>query len=212
MRRGPWEEALAEALAHRGPRHLDPRPGELPAAVLVPLVDHDGVLSLLLEKRPESLPNHGGQLGFPGGVIEPGDGGPEQAALRETREEVGIAPSAVRILGRLDDLRTPTGYVITPVVGSVRGPVEVRPSPDEVAGILWIPVPRLLRGDAFRLVPRRAAGLLIRSSALVHEGEVVWGATARILLALRRVLRGVPGPWREGGCGREGPGSPGRKR
>ncbi len=188
---------VAGALSRVEVRTLELRPGELRAAVLVPLVEQEGVLHLLIEKRPESLPNHGGQLSFPGGVIEPEDGGPEAAALRETREEVGLDPSRVRILGRLPELRTPTGFVISPVVGAVHGPVELHLSPDEVAGILWVPVSKLLRDDAFQLVPRRAGGLLIWSSALLHEGEVVWGATARVLLALRRLLRDLPGPWQE---------------
>ena len=108
---------------------------------------------------------------------------------------MGLDPALVRILGRLPGLRTPTGFLISPVVGTIQGPVDLKPSPDEVAGLLWVPVERLLGADAFRLIPRRSRGLLIWSSALLHEGEVVWGATARILLGLRRVLRRVEGPW-----------------
>ena len=192
-----WEEKLAARLREREPRTLTPRRGELAAAVLVPLLERGDSLDLLIERRPETLPNHGGQLSFPGGVIEEDDRGPEAAAIREAGEEVGLDPSRVRVLGRLPDIRTPTGFVITPVVAVVSGPVTFRLSPEEVAEVVLVPVDRLLRPGAFELVPRRGRGLLIWSSALVHGGHVIWGATARILQALRRVLLEIDGPWRQ---------------
>ena len=192
----PWRQALRAALRERVHRPIVPRPSETSAAVLVLLLEEaDGAVNLLLERRADDLSNHAGQFAFPGGATDPVDRSPEETALREAHEEVGITSEDVEILGRLATLRTPTRFVITPVVGAATGPLGLHPSPAEVARILRLPASLLLDPRNFRLVPRRSHGLLIWSTSLVHEGDVIWGATARMLLALRRVLAKVPGPW-----------------
>lgn len=197
MSRGPssWRRALAAALATDPGRRIAARPSEIRAAVLVFLLEEPGKLDLVLERRSDDLPNHAGQFAFPGGAVDPEDRSPEETALREAWEEIGLEPSAVEILGLLSDIRTPTGYVITPVVGVASGPLEFRSSPEEVARILRVPAGILFQEGAFHPVRCRTRGLLITSMALVYEGEVIWGATARVLLSLRRVLAHLPGPW-----------------
>jgi len=186
-------DRLRLGLTRVRPRRLSVRPGERRAAVLVPVLEGDGEPRLLLERRSARLTHHAGQYSFPGGVVEPGDGRVERTALREAREETGIDPEDVEILGTLPDLRTPTGFVITPVVGLVRGRQHLRPESGEVEELVTVPLAFLTRPGAFRRVIRRSRGVLIHGDALVYEGRVIWGATARILLALRRVLRQEPG-------------------
>ncbi|HEV2685843.1 MAG TPA: CoA pyrophosphatase, partial [Actinomycetota bacterium] len=104
-----------------------------PAAVLVPLVDRDEGLTVLFTERSLDLPDHPGQISFPGGRVEPEDRDAGVAALREAYEEVGLARERVTLLGRLAEYETVTGYRVTPVVGWVEPPFEVTPDPVEVA-------------------------------------------------------------------------------
>ena len=94
----------------------------VPAAVLVPVVDRSDTLTVLFTRRTDDLPEHAGQICFPGGRIEPDDTSPEDAALRETEEEIGLPRRHVEVLGRLDDYMTGSGFSITPVVGVVAPP------------------------------------------------------------------------------------------
>lgn len=103
--------------------------------------------ALLLTRRAEGLSSHAGQWALPGGRID-GDETPEQAALRELDEEVGLAPGAAAVLGRLDDYATRSGYLITPVVVWLGPARHVAPNPAEVAGVHRIPASELLRTDA----------------------------------------------------------------
>lgn len=103
--------------------------------------------ALLLTRRAAGLRRHGGQWALPGGRIDAGES-PEQAALRELAEEVGLVLDAGAVLGRLDDYATRSGYVITPVVVWGGAAADVRPNPDEVASIHRLPLAELLRADA----------------------------------------------------------------
>ena len=183
-------ERLRAVMAEHRPRSFRVRPGERRAAVLVPVIaGPDGADPwLLLEKRASTLSQHAGQYGFPGGSIEDGDSSAEDAALREAREETGMDPAFVEVLGRLSDIRTPTGFVITPVVGLVRRDQDLRPAEDEVEELIRVPLSSLTRPGAFQTVSLPSRGVLVRGEALVHEGRVIWGATARMLLELRRIL------------------------
>jgi len=187
--RDPLAARLERALAAHRPHPLELRPGETRAGVLIPVIMGNGRADLLIERRAADLPNHAGQYGFPGGAVDPGDRDIVETALREAREEIALDPGGIEVIGRLSDVRTPTGYVVTPIVGVVPGPVNPAPSPTEVAFVILVPLRFLLAPGAFRRVRRRAGGLLIQTDALVFEGHAVWGMTARILLELRRLLR-----------------------
>jgi len=160
-----------------------------PAAVLVPVVNRPEGLTLLLTQRSAGLPDHAGQISFPGGRVEPGDLTLAHAALRETAEEVGLESDRVDILGELATYETVTGYRVTPVVGWVEPPFTLTTDPIEVAEAFEVPL-------AFVLDPAnqqrhfRMLGELRRDFwAIPWRDRYIWGATAAMLLILDRTLR-----------------------
>ncbi len=160
-----------------------------PAAVLVPVVNRPEGLTLLLTQRSADLPDHPGQISFPGGRVEPGDSTPADAALRETAEEVGLAADRVDVLGELATYETVTGYRVTPIVGWVEPPFILTPDPIEVAEAFEVPL-------AFVLDPAnqqrhfRMLGEMRRDFwAIPYRDRYIWGATAAMLLILDRTLR-----------------------
>ncbi len=165
----------------------------IPAAVLVPLVlgANPGVL---LTRRGAHLSSHAGQVSFPGGRIDPGDASPEAAALREAREEVGLDPARVELLGRLDDYVTGSGFRITPVlallpVGMALEALGLQLSPHEVDEVFELPLTVLL--DPAAPVRREVLVQGQRRGFWVwpHPRHDIWGATAAILLNLASRLR-----------------------
>ena len=158
------------------------------AAVLVPLVNRAGRLRILLTQRTSHLDDHAGQISFPGGRVEAGDAGREETALRETEEEIGLARGAVTVLGRLPDYEIPSGFRITPVVGWVEPPFELKPDPFEVAGVFEAPLEHFLDAANYQRRDFRFRGRHRHYLAVPFEGRYIWGATAGMLYALYRML------------------------
>ncbi|MGD8976210.1 MAG: CoA pyrophosphatase [Gammaproteobacteria bacterium] len=160
----------------------------VPAAVLVPIIDRPAGLSLLLTRRAEDLKHHPGQISFPGGRLESGDRGPAGAALRETREEVGLPEGHVEIVGYLDNYLTITGYAVTPVVAFVRPGFELELDTTEVAEAFEVPLTHVL--DRERVVRRhsRFLGLRLPYFEIPYRDYNIWGATAGMLISLRQRL------------------------
>jgi 8-oxo-dGTP pyrophosphatase MutT (NUDIX family) len=172
------------------PRRLEtimPRPATR-AAVLVPIVDREDELTVLLTLRAADLKHHGGQIAFPGGRLESGDADATAAALRETEEEIGLGPDFVEILGCLPDHAVITGYRVTPVVGLVRPGFTLVLDPKEVAGTFEAPLRHLLDPASQSRRRRRIAGEEIETLDLPWGRFNIWGATAGMLLTLREVL------------------------
>ncbi|WP_160000525.1 CoA pyrophosphatase [Roseomonas sp. 18066] len=158
-----------------------------PAAVLVPVVLHPQP-TLLLTLRAARLSSHAGQVAFPGGRIEPGEN-PEQAALREAAEEVGLDPRLPRILGRLPEHVTGTGYHVTPILALLDPPLNLVNAPDEVEQAFEYDLAPLLDPA---LPERRSAiwkGERRHFFVWPHEQHYVWGATAAIMQSLAGLLR-----------------------
>jgi len=158
------------------------------AAVLVPLLVHPTGMTVLLTLRTLHLADHAGQVSFPGGRVEPEDLDEVATALREAREEVGLAPDRVRLIGRLDTYVTRTGYRIAPVVGLIAPPIELQPDPDEVAEIFEVPLDFLIDPLNRRRDSRQFQGTERFFWAMRWERHYIWGATAGMLVNLAEVV------------------------
>ena len=170
----------ASALEVRGRTH---------AGVLVPLYRDGERLHAVLTRRRDDLRRHPGEISFPGGRRDDTDPDLLATALREAEEEIGLAPSAVQVLGALQPTPTiATGYAIYPFVGVIEPGAQWTLSPDEVASVLELKLTDLRAGYARRRLQRR--GLPIRTDTFVVADELIWGATARILQDLLERLPG----------------------
>ena len=164
-------------------------PGPLtPAAVLVPLVDREHGMTVLLTERNAHLNDHAGQVSFPGGRMEPGDGSAEAAALREAFEEIGLPPERVETLGHLDDYETRTGFLVRPVVAILTPPFPLKPDPKEVAQVFEVPLATVLDRRNYRRESRVFKGRERLFYVLRNEEHYIWGATASMLVNLSDVL------------------------
>jgi 8-oxo-dGTP pyrophosphatase MutT (NUDIX family) len=166
--------------------------GSRPAAVLVPLFEAGGEASVVLIKRPETMPSHRGEIAFPGGKFEPGvDADLRATALREAHEEIGLAPDAVEIVSRLDGIGTvATRFTIAPFVGFLAGRPDLQPSPREVVRVLEVPLAELLDPDVYREERWDTQTFDFDVHFFDLEDETVWGATARILTSFLAHLVG----------------------
>jgi len=185
------ESALRRQLRAR-PRQKVQLDGFRESAVLVPIVVEPGLSPrLLFTERRADLPTHAGQISFPGGKRDPEDVDLPATAIREAAEELGIAPASVDVLGLLDDVPTPTGFVITPVVALVRGPLTLRPSADEVESVFACALDEL--ADPARYAnggTRTFLGVAYSMHEYRWERHRIWGATARIVHQLLSLVAG----------------------
>jgi len=182
-----------QSLATQAERDLEPdwpRPeGPFrPAAVLVPLVEREEGLTVLLTRRADGLKSHSGQIAFPGGRTEPGET-PWEAALREAQEEIGLDPSFVRVAGLGDIFETVTGFSITPVVGFVKPGFVISPHEPEVAEVFETPFAFLMDPLNHEVRSRDFGdGQSRRYYAMTHADRMIWGITAWMLRSLYQRL------------------------
>ena len=172
---------------HQGPPAQDARH----AAVMVLLYPAEQQWWLPLTLRPDYLPNHGGQISFPGGQIEPGES-IEAAACRELHEELGIDGRDLRILGRLSQVYVfGSNFVVTPCVAAANAAPEFRPCPDEVAGLLTPSLDALRdpRQTGSVKIVRRGVGFL--APCIRHDQHCIWGATNMMLAEFLAILENV---------------------
>lgn len=195
------KELIASKLGDRLPQRMIPASptGEykrtngtdlIAAAVLVPLINRDDEMTVLLTQRTDHLSAHAGQVSFPGGRMEAEDQSSVDAALRETEEEIGLDRRHIDVVGHLDICVTGTGYEVSPVVGLVEPPFNLTPDPNEVAHIFEVPL-------AFVLDPtnhRREVAHFPKHGrrefyVLPYLDWHIWGATARMLVNLSDLLK-----------------------
>jgi 8-oxo-dGTP pyrophosphatase MutT (NUDIX family) len=156
------------------------------AAVLVAVVEREGELCILFTRRNDQLSQHPGQVSFPGGGIEPGDADVVAAALRETQEEVGVAPSLIEPFGYLDAYESISNYCITPVVAWLDSNYLAKPDPREVAEVFEVPLRFFLEADNLRTLRMSYLGRERDVYEFVYAEQRIWGVTAAMLLNLIR--------------------------
>jgi 8-oxo-dGTP pyrophosphatase MutT (NUDIX family) len=215
-----WRTALTTSLAHTAPAHereswlvpgltsLESRALEYAyprspraAAVLIAVVDYPDALTILLTTRATRLRNHAGQISFPGGALEPNET-PLDAALREAREETGLRPNLVTLVGYLPDHILLSGFRVTPVVAFVQPGFEIQADSAEVHDVFEVPLERLfdisnyitsVRRIGRDRVPLLEQEISLETHSISFEGRDIWGATAGILLNLaRRCVSALP--------------------
>ena len=164
------------------------------AAVLIPLVERPGELTVLLTQRASQLKNHAGQISFPGGRIEPEDAGPREAALREAREEIGLDERFVSVIGYLPDHILISGFRVTPVVAFVQPGFELLLDSTEVQNTFEVPLAHVFEPANHRSRRRRFAehSQDLEVWDIQYEGRNIWGATAGMLLNLYKICAAPP--------------------
>jgi len=157
-------------------------------AVLIPLFRDGREYRVLFTKRTDTVEAHKGQISFPGGRIEKTDLSLLDTALRETEEEIGLSRQAVTVLGRSDDAYTlSSNYIVHPFVGLIPYPYPFRLNAGEVKKLVEVPLELFFRTGEVMAVEYE--GKIFQNLAYAYEGEVVWGATARIMRSLVEILK-----------------------
>lgn len=160
------------------------------AAVLIPIVmNGDKGAEVLLTKRTKDLSAHGGEVSFPGGVVDKTDKSLEDAALRETLEEVGISRDEIQVAGVLDDTISKAGFRVTPFVGLLNSPFDMNISNDEVAKVYRIPVTYFFDRKNSWTENWVRGGENISVYFFRYEDDIIWGLTAKIMHNLLRVIK-----------------------
>ncbi len=194
---------LPSDLTERLAKHLAQMPGPIiddrlqlnevlyPAAVLIPLLCHNGEWHLLLTRRTEKLWSHPGQVAFPGGAWEEDDANLIQTALRESFEEVSILPESVTVLGTMPSFGTISHFELTPVVGIISWPQELFLRPEEVARAFIVPLSFLKNPANHYYQDYHHEG---KTHPVLYfkryNGELIWGITAQVILAFLKILEG----------------------
>ncbi len=185
----PFTQMFLQRRLSQRQRYVMQRESLTSSAVLVPIVKKPAGLELLFTKRTETVEHHKGQISFPGGAADKTDASPADTALRESSEEIGLDRSAVSILGMMDDLQTPSGFIVTPVVGFIEQLPPLRVNTDEVAEVIFIPM-ELFFDD------NKRHSKIVELNGTKREvyffdvwKEPVWGATAFFVKQLIDVVR-----------------------
>jgi 8-oxo-dGTP pyrophosphatase MutT (NUDIX family) len=186
----PW--IIRDLLNKRVPKRIEEQGSSLKrAAVLIPLFKAESEYRILFTKRTDRVEAHKGQISFPGGRVEEEDGSPLETALREADEEIGLSRKDVTVLGQMDDARTvSSNYIVYPFVGLIPYPYEFKTSAMEVKELLDVPFETFLSGDsAGENTPVVYEGATYLGLAYRYKGEVIWGATARIMQNLVNLVK-----------------------
>lgn len=186
---GIFIERLGEILKSAGTDPSIPHPELRIASVLIPLMEHQNSICVVLSKRTDNVPHHKGQICFPGGSRESGDSSLLDTALREAEEEMGIRRDDVLILGRMEPVPTMTKFIVTPYVCSV--PMDYRFTPDvfEVEEIFSVPLSTFLEFEKYRMAETVFKGSSYPVYFVDYNDRTVWGATAKILRKFAELVK-----------------------
>jgi 8-oxo-dGTP pyrophosphatase MutT (NUDIX family) len=166
-------------------RSRRPEPGARRAAVLVPILPAPEGARVVYTVRTDALRDHAGQVSFPGGSLEPGDGSPRETALREAEEEVDLRPDLVEVIGELDEVYIPpSDFLVRPVVGLLRPEAELVMAPEEVEEIFSVPLSELMSPKALKEVLWERERRLYEVRVFAVGGYEIWGATAAMTAGL----------------------------
>lgn len=168
-------DEIRSVLSDRTPEQID-EPGLEDSSVILGVQERQSP-HVVFVRRSGYRDEHADEMGLPGGRADPGDDFPTETALREYEEEVGVPPERIELLGRLDDVATPTGYRIVPFVGYLAPDAEYDPCETEVAGLYLVPLRELL--DQYDPEDDRYE----------YEDAVIWGATGRIVASFLSILQ-----------------------
>ena len=186
-------ETIKKTLGSRTPKQIqDGNSNSLHAAVLIPLFNENCEHKILFTKRSTQVKTHKGQISFPVGVVEETDQSLQETALREAHEEIGLLKEDVEILGQADDTNTVvSNFVVRPFVGVIPYPYDFTISSEEVDRIIEVPLKVFFENDPqYRQNSAEFEGVIYPGSAFQYKGDVIWGATARILENLMGILEG----------------------
>jgi 8-oxo-dGTP pyrophosphatase MutT (NUDIX family) len=175
------DEKLKELLSRR-PKNRITDDRLIPSAVLLPIYYKEGEVNILFTRRTDNVSVHKRQISFPGGAHQEGDKSLLDTALRESAEEIGLAPERVKVLGELDDTVTlGTNYIVSPFVGLIPWPYDFKVDGWETDEIIEAPLPALLDEESWHHKTEVAAGRRVKAYFYHYRDDVIWGATARIL-------------------------------
>ncbi|MEI9479986.1 MAG: CoA pyrophosphatase [Deltaproteobacteria bacterium] len=180
-------EELGGILEKRERRMIE-HPSFTHAAVLIPLYEKERNCHILFTKRTQQVKHHKGQISFPGGVFDEGDGDFKKTVLREAREEIGLNENDAQIIGVLDDIVTGTQFIVTPFVGLIPYPYPFQLSEIEIEELIEVPLSSLLDKSCFseRVIDEGDQKRLVYNYQ--YGKHAIWGATALMLKQLLELL------------------------
>lgn len=183
-------QAIKEILSARTPKRIpDEKCSYKHAGVLVPIYRQEGDYMILFTKRTNNLEHHKGQISFPGGSVDEEDNSVRDTALREAREEIGLIEEDVEILGRIDDTMTVVSdFIVHPFVGLIPYPYDFTINTDEVARLIKVPLKAFHPDNSGKGASFEFEGKTYRTPTYEYEGDVIWGATARIMEVFINVI------------------------
>ena len=185
-------EIIKEILSSRSPKRIpNDKSSYIHAAVLFPMFSANGEYRVLFTQRTHTVENHKGQISFPGGAVEAEDGSLEETALREAHEEIGLPSKHVEILGQLDDMTTVTSnFIVHPFVGLIPYPYDFKINAQEVDRLIEVPFKIFLSDDPrYKRDSAEFEGVTYPTPAYIYKGDLIWGATARIMESFVEILK-----------------------